>query len=104
MSRIRYVPLSSDEIHTMRLLRAEGKSLKNIARRLHRACSVVHRYVADIKKGDRESVGARRDRVVIPDEVFEERNRRLAAPHRDLTAVFAGDPPVGYSALERRRA
>lgn len=96
-----YRQLTADEIHTMRLLRAEGKSLKNIARRMHRACSVVHRVVADIQKGDRESIGARRDRVVIPDDVAEERNRRLAAPHRNLTALFAGDPPVGYSALER---
>jgi IS30 family transposase len=96
-----YTQLTPDEIHTMRLLRAEGRPLKNIARRLNRACSVVHRVVSDIQKGDRESIGARRDRVVIPDDVAEERNRRLATPPRDLTASQMGDPLPGWSALER---
>jgi len=36
-----------------------------------------------------------------PDHVFEDRNRRLMAP-RDLTGTFFGDPPKGFSALERR--
>lgn len=35
-------------------------------------------------------------------ERVAERNARYAAPHRDLTAAFFGDPPVGFSALERR--
>ena len=34
-------------------------------------------------------------------DVMEERERRLAAPHRSLTAQHFGDPPIGYSALDR---
>lgn len=30
--------------------------------------------------------------------------RREAADRRDLTQTFFGDPPVGYSALDRKRA
>lgn len=39
---------------------------------------------------------------VVPAAVISERNRRIDAPFRDLTAAIFGDPPVGYSALERR--
>jgi hypothetical protein len=39
--------------------------------------------------------------VVVPDEVMAERESRLSAP-RSLTALICGDPPVGFSALERR--
>lgn len=39
--------------------------------------------------------------IIVPPEVIEDRNRRLMAD-RDLTAALMGDPPRGYSALERR--
>lgn len=35
-------------------------------------------------------------------DIMAEREARYAAPHRDLAGAFFGDPPVGYSALERR--
>jgi len=39
----------------------------------------------------------------IPDEVLAERDRRKAAlAGRTLTQEFFGDPPCGYSALDRR--
>ena len=34
-------------------------------------------------------------------DVLAERERRLAAPHRSLTAEHFGDPRIGYSALDR---
>lgn len=36
------------------------------------------------------------------DHALEDRKARLAAMPRDLTGAFFGDPPVGFSALERR--
>jgi hypothetical protein len=40
-----------------------------------------------------------------PPEVLAERDTRLAArDRRNQTAEFFGDPPPGYSALDRRRA
>jgi hypothetical protein len=43
------------------------------------------------------------DRVRVDPALFDARNQRLAAPYRSLSAAFFGDPPIGYSALERRR-
>lgn len=37
----------------------------------------------------------------VPPEVIEERDRRMMA-ERDLTGLLCGDPPKGFSALERR--
>lgn len=34
-------------------------------------------------------------------EAVEDRNKRMLAP-RDLTSQFFGDPPKGYSALDRK--
>jgi hypothetical protein len=39
----------------------------------------------------------------VPDEVAEERIRRTSAPYRGLTGYLLGDPPVGCSALDRKR-
>jgi hypothetical protein len=40
--------------------------------------------------------------VIVPDDVFEERERRYqAALQRTVTAALLGDPPPGYSALDR---
>jgi hypothetical protein len=41
-------------------------------------------------------------RPVVPDELLEDRDRRAAAP-LSLTAWLCGDPPSGYSALDRRQ-
>jgi hypothetical protein len=42
------------------------------------------------------------DVVKPPTQAMLERDRRLAAPPRDLTGALMGDPGVGFSALERR--
>jgi hypothetical protein len=36
------------------------------------------------------------------DDLIKDRDARQSLRPRDLTAAFFGDPPVGYSALERR--
>lgn len=38
---------------------------------------------------------------VVPPQVIHEAVQRMTAP-RDLTGVICGDPPKGFSALERR--
>lgn len=42
------------------------------------------------------------DRIVVPQERWDERSRRLSASHRDLAGACLGDPRLGYSALDRR--
>jgi len=36
-------------------------------------------------------------------EMMRDRDMRAALPHRDLTGILCGDPPIGLSALEMRR-
>lgn len=40
--------------------------------------------------------------IKVPPEVWEDRNRRLMAQPRDLSGALFNDPPIGFSALERR--
>ena len=54
--------------------------------------------------GRRVNDPARTDQTVVPAFVIEERERRILAEHRDVTAVLCGDPRPGYSMLDRKRA
>lgn len=39
--------------------------------------------------------------IFVPDQVRADAVRRASAP-RSLTGIICGDPPIGFSALERR--
>jgi hypothetical protein len=43
-------------------------------------------------------------REPVPESVLAEQARRLSAPFRDLAGAVFSDPPVGFSALDRRRS
>lgn len=43
------------------------------------------------------------DVMIAPEVVLIERSIRLAAP-RTITGLLFGDPPIGYSALDKREA
>lgn len=43
-------------------------------------------------------------KITVPDFVEELRDQRICAPARDLTGLLMNDPPVGFSALDRRVA
>ena len=75
--RLRYVNLSAED-------------RKEANRRKRARVVVPARYQERVPKA-----------VEVPPEVFVDRDRRAMAP-RDLTGAFFGDPPRGYSALERR--
>jgi hypothetical protein len=107
-------------------MKADGSSFRKIAAAIGRTwCSTVHRWrLLNIKQEERESRSERarsyraerrrRDSgfkergsdcvrpIVIPAEVFIDRNDRLSAP-RSLTGFVCGDPPPGYSALDRKQ-
>lgn len=40
-------------------------------------------------------------RAVVPSAVLAEREHRINLEYRSITAAVFGDPPIGYSALER---
>jgi response regulator RpfG family c-di-GMP phosphodiesterase len=93
-------PLTSDEIHTARLLRREGKTFGQIARRLGHS----RESIRDVCKGLARIVIHDVKAVAIPDHVLAERDQRLARQPRDLTAAIVGDPLPGRSALDRKMA
>lgn len=64
-----------------------------------RASRRRQKYVPRFDRYERIENGPRR--VDVPHDVMAEREKRLMAP-RSLTASICGDPPEGYSALERR--
>lgn len=117
-------PWTADEWQRAQKLKADGRDDEQIAETLGRTRKAVRakfqkerltpeqrlrRAEVDRKRRRREMgpriVGGfgllrkpREDAI----EAFRDRDTRLAAGHRDLTALICGDPPVGFSALDRR--
>ena len=90
--------LTSDEIHTARLMRRESRTIEQIARHLNRSRALVSKAC----KGYARVVQQQAQVVNVPACVLAEREARLALSPRNLTAAIAGDPLPGMSALERR--
>lgn len=90
-----------EQTELLRLREVEGLSWDKVAERLKRSQpSVESKYKYLKSKAAREGhpdVEAR-----VSPEALRERAKRLHAPPRDLTGAFFGDPPVGYSQLDRR--
>ncbi len=93
-----------EEVQTMERMLADGKSAKDISIFLNRPLygvrtKIQYQKVAAI----RTEIGKVKPHERAPDERIAERDRRLSA-HRDLTAIFMGDPPFHYSALGKKLA
>lgn len=93
MSRVHFTDKDRAE---MRRLRKQGASRSEVALRFgasKRAVDyAIYEHIGPIKT----------EPVRVPASVLKERDHRLGLIPRDTTAVLMGDPPVGYSALERR--
>ncbi len=83
-AKIRWEAMDSDE-RASRAARIKGYKRK------HRQTIKTERQFEMVRKEGRPS-----------EESIADRERRHAAGPRDLTGAFFGDPPRGYSALERR--
>jgi transposase-like protein len=94
-------------------MEAAGMRQADVAKALGHALSALFHY-RDAKNRERYNERRRLGRLVIggadqvpsPEalrKVLADRNYRRSLPDRDLTAVLCGDPPVGLSALEKRR-
>lgn len=121
---------SKVELETLHNMLSEGKTADQIAQELGRSrLSVQSRIVRDNQTEDqrkahrekklewsrrnnpfakprdcREYINAADLVAKRPsNELIEEARQRSIAPHRSLTAAFFNDPPVGYSALDRRQ-
>jgi hypothetical protein len=82
-----------------------GLGWSEIAVRLGRpsgTCYTKYQYLKHVAapKGPRVQTS---NGMMIPREVFDERDRRQAAP-LTVTGFVLGDPPIGFSALDRKMA
>jgi hypothetical protein len=97
---------SDEEIQKLfRLRQVVGLSWAEIAEELGRTESGVKskfKYQQHERMVQAPSVPFIREPV--PERVLAEQARRLAAPPQDLVGWTQGDPPKGFSALDRRSA
>jgi hypothetical protein len=100
------VAWSTSEIEKLMHLRTQlGWDFSAIAIELGRTESGVkskYKYVLNDRLIKAPALPGVRDPV--PQQVLAEQARRLTAPARDLTGAVFGDPPSGWSALDRRTA
>jgi hypothetical protein len=95
------VSWSMKELQQALRMKRQGASCADIAVALGRSAAAVETKF--------EYRGKTRVNVPIapliegPTSVVEEQIKRNAAHHRDVTGAICGDPPIGYSALDRKR-
>lgn len=120
---------SKVELETLHGMLSDGKTPGQIAQELGRSCLSVQSRISrenqteDQRKAHREKKlewSRRNNPFAKPrdcreyinaadlvanrpsHELLKEAQQRSLAPHRSLTSAFLGDPPIGYSALDRR--
>jgi hypothetical protein len=82
-----------------------------LGRELHSCATAYSRWIRKTTAGDRQPLaGNLRDLPEISDHVKEQRDLRISSridrdarafARGDLTPAFFGDPPPGYSALDK---
>lgn len=82
-------PLTKDELHTIRLVRAEGWSVREISKYMHRDTRMICDACRALPRVEQHRATAMFD---IPDYVLADRDRRLALHHKDLVGALMGDP------------
>lgn len=94
---------SDDIIHVMHKRDVEKKRWKEIGAELGRSSTACHAKW-DAIKNPRVSFprGPSVPRLVPDISAEQDRAFRVNLAPRDLTAAFFGDPPPGYSALDKR--
>lgn len=110
---------TEEETEALRAMVSAGLTYTDIATAIDRTYAAIKsrvRYI-NISKEVRDTANAKKRarrviktaphkrvdviRPTIPDEVIRDAMARAMAP-RSITAHFFGDPPQGFSALERR--
>lgn len=119
-----YTPWTPEHDDIIQSLSAQGVSSRLIGAQIGRTKGAVIGRLARLRRDDaarekdtrykREWERTRRDqhrsiavravKVEIPDDVLTSRAAYINAAPRDLTGAHFGDPPRGFSALDRRGA
>lgn len=110
-------PWSPDDVAVLRQCKADNISNESIAERLGRTQNAVRAYWSYLNLTEARASAARRRREAsamgaiaaeprrdprVPDDVWAEREARMSAPIT-ISGFVLGDPPRGFSSLERRR-
>lgn len=82
-------------------LRDENKTFREIAEIVGMSLGQVTGIFERVLLPRRIHFQKESPKLVVPTRILEDRARRYAASHRDLTGAMFGDPLRGYSALER---
>jgi hypothetical protein len=100
------VPWTADEVERLFQLRTQlGWDWAAIAVELGRTESgVKSKFKAVVHQRACTTPSLPGEREPIPEHVLAEQAKRLVARARDLAGAVFGDPPVGFSALDRRSA
>lgn len=80
----------------------EKKKWRVIAEEMNRKLTTCQHQWVIIKDPPAQKI---RESVTVskaPDNLIRDRDYRANLAPRDLTAAYFGDPPVGYSALDKR--
>jgi hypothetical protein len=93
---------TADETATLQRMLGAGATWRQVATELGRSMQSIKGKIETVYKQSAGSAGDVR-RIHVPETALVERDRYLAAPPRDLTGFMLGDPPVGFSALERKK-
>lgn len=103
------VPWTNVELRLLSDMRAVGLTWPQIAAALPgrspaQCAGRWHHEQMRAVAADRKAAGLRQSGGLdVPQGVLTDRARRQEAPHRDLAGAVFGDPPKGFSALDRRR-
>jgi hypothetical protein len=88
--------------HLMNLRETQRKKWEDIAVIMGRSRTAVQAKWTYVTNGYSREPRHVMSISVAPTAQEVERRARLMAPPRDLSGFFFGDPPLGYSALDRR--
>jgi hypothetical protein len=103
------------------MLRAEKKPYKEISAIMGRTVNALdgrYRYIKKSEAARRSEMERKNemrrenrraafrnyptDPATVPDDVLQDRNARITTP-KTITAILLGDPPPGWSSLDRKR-
>jgi hypothetical protein len=91
------------EIESAMTLFEDDFSFEDIARTLGRSVEAVKLRIHTEQYKARVADGYKRS-TIAPEVEAERTERQLGNDARDITATFFGDPPRGFSALDKQRA
>jgi hypothetical protein len=93
---------SPEEEATLKALLEERRSPRQISHHMGKDIKVIYSKIQQLRQPGREIHIERLPRVRVPEHQLIDRDRRLAV-ERDITAEFFGDPPRGWSALDKKQ-